>query len=214
MSECGICCGAAPTRASTGPPMPLMRKRKPFRSSRELISFLNQAPICTPCKAGGDAMNVEPLERRVDDVAAAAEGPPRELLAAVQPERKSGAEAECGDFVEIEVGWGMRALNRAAADRVEGLLAGRQLPRRVRDDLELAVGGLADIAAKHLRRAEHHLHRLGEARGHAPFDVRRGLGNSRSRECRHSKRSCGARPQELSASHGFSPPQTSVFGLA
>src|SRR5215468_7951956 len=52
-STWGICWGATPTRARTGPPRPEMRQRKPLSSSTELNSFLNQAPICTPVSPAG-----------------------------------------------------------------------------------------------------------------------------------------------------------------
>ena len=180
-----------------------MRQRKPLRSSTELISFLNQAAHLRARQTGRDADDIEPLERGIDDFGAAAEGPPRLLLAAAQSEWNAGAEAQRRVLGDIEIGRRVRAIDRAAADGVERLTAGRELAGLVGLDEELVVGRLGDVAAQDLRGAEHRLHGLGKAGGQAPLDLGRGLGDCRGRERWSGERGRSARPQEFSASHEF-----------
>src|SRR5207237_4700247 len=78
-------------------------------------------------QTGRDAHDIEPLERTIDDFGAAAEGPPGLLLAAAQSERNTGAEAQRRVFGDIEIRRRVRAIDRAAADGVERLTAGREL---------------------------------------------------------------------------------------
>jgi len=81
-----------------------------------------------------------------------------------------------------------RAIDRAAADGVERLTAGRELAGLVGLDEEFVVGRLGDVAAHDLRGAVHRLHGLGKAGGQAPLDFGRGLSDCGGRERRSGER--------------------------
>ena len=149
--------------------------------------------------AGRNAVGVEFPERGVDEFLAAGKIPPRLLVAGVEAERQAGAEAERRVLAEVEIGGRMRALDRTAGHRVQGLQAGHQLAGGERLDLELVVARLGDVPAQGLGGAEDRVERLGEAGGEAPFQLRRGLGDGRHRDGRGCQRRRGSALQERSA---------------
>ena len=111
-------------------------------------------------------------------MAAAGIFPRRIAGARVRPNGDRAAESERPVLVDVVVGGGMPALDRALLHRVEDLQRRHDLSGRVRGDLELAFGQLADALAEKCARAVDRV-ALGKARGEAPLDLRRGLRDRR-----------------------------------
>ena len=96
----------------------------------------------------------------------------------------------------------MPALDRALLHRVEDLQRRHDLSGRVRGDLELAFGQLADALAEERSRAVDRVETLGEAGGEAPLDLRRSLRDRRRGDGGGRKPGTGLRQESASFHHG------------
>src|SRR4030095_10472879 len=132
-----------------------------------------------------------------------------------ETEWNRAAEGERPVLYDVVVGGGMPALDRALLHRVEDLQRFYDLSGRVRGNLELAFGQLADALAKECSRAVDRVETLGEAGGKTPLDLRRSL-RDRRRGDGGGRKSGTCLPQEsASFHHGSSlltrsPPRNAV----
>ena len=170
MSPPAICCGTTPSLVSTWPAKPPMRILRPLRSATVLISLRYQPPICAPVLPHRIARDAVALEELVVELLAAAEVPPRVVLALVEAERDRGAERERRVLADVVVRRGVAALDGAVLHGVGDLQAGHDLAGGEHLDLELAAGDVADGLGRGFGGAVDRVERLRKARGAAPLD--------------------------------------------
>ena len=142
--------------------------------------------------AADHADDVVALEEVVEQLLAAALGQPRIHLPRVEAERNDGRQREGRVLAEEVVAGGLAHLDRAVLHRVEHLQARDDLARREGADLELVVGRLGHDLGEVLDAAVQRVERLGEARGQAPVELGRGLGDGGRRDRAGGRRGGGA----------------------
>ena len=189
-----------------------MRIFRPCRSATVFISLRNQPPICVAGVAGRHAVHVMLGEELVHQVHAAAVIHPGVFHARVQPQRDRRREGEGRVLADVVVGRGLAHLDGAVRNRIGELERADDLARREGLDLELAVGGLADVFGDGLGAAVDGVERLRKARAQAPFDLGHGLRDRGLRNRRGRKADAG-RLQELTTFHSGSPPPLRGFPL-
>ncbi len=204
MSPPASCCGTTPRRWITRPEKPPMRIFTPLRSARDLISLRNQPPFwCRCCR--GEADDAGLGEELVDHVLTAALVEPRVLGALAHQEGNRGGEAPGRVLAEIVEGGGVRHLDRAGRDGVDRLQAAHDLAGAEGLDLELVVRRLGHELRDHLGGAVDGVERLREARGEAPLDLGRRVGDGRGGDDGRSGGGHGRAFQELPSLHEVPP---------
>src|SRR5258708_4859731 len=162
--------------------------------------------------AGRDRVDVVVLEEVRQQLAAAAEGLPRRLLARVEAERNGAVEAEGRVLADVVVARRMAELDRAGLDGIENLQARHQLARREDADLEFAAGRVGHSLGQDLRGPVQGVETLREAGRKAPADLRRlGNGGSGQRTGRRGTQT-GGRQKFTSLHMGTSPKAVLVIG--